>query len=138
VRRINLAVAAVLIIAAGIAGISLTPAAPARAQVSCTNWSIYTDVSGWAVAIPTIGMQTYRDNCDLGLGNDSQAVAALQDSLNHCYGQHLTVDGIYGPLTQAAVEYAQRSAGITVDGIYGPQTRDHIKWWDHLTPCARL
>ena len=33
------------------------------------------------------------------------------------------VDGLYGPLTEAAVERAQRDSGVSVDGIVGPQTR---------------
>jgi len=74
----------------------------------------------------------------LGLGNDSQAVVALQETLDGCYGQHLAVDGDYGPLTQAAVEVAQRDAHVTVDGIYGPQTRNAINWWDFGDDCARL
>ena len=44
--------------------------------------------------------------------------------------QHLTVDGDYGPLTEAAVKVAQRDAGVTQDGVYGPQTRDAITWYD--------
>lgn len=34
----------------------------------------------------------------------------------------LTVDGVAGPLTQAATRTAQRALGVTVDGIIGPQT----------------
>jgi len=88
--------------------------------------------------VPTIGNNTHRDNCELGLGNNSQAVVALQETLDGCYGQHLAVDGDYGPLTQAAVEVAQRAANVPVDGIYGPVTRDHIKWFDFGGDCARL
>ena len=33
------------------------------------------------------------------------------------------VDGLYGPLTEAAVERFQRDSGLSVDGIVGPQTR---------------
>src|SRR5215469_6933877 len=32
------------------------------------------------------------------------------------------IDGIYGPVTTAAVKAFQSNAGITVDGIAGPQT----------------
>lgn len=136
-RRIALAAAAVLVAASGVAGITLAAAGPASAQASCTGTSVYTDAKGFGVFIPTIGNNTHRDNCDLGLGNDSDAVATLQNTLNYCYGQHLTIDGDYGPLTQAAVKVAQRAVNIPADGIYGPQTRDHIKWYDG-TPCSKL
>ena len=137
-RRITLAAVAVLVAASGVTGVTLAAAAPASAQASCTGSSGYTDVKGFGVLVPTIGNNTHQDNCELGLGNDSQAVVALQETLDGCYGQHLAVDGDYGPLTQAAVEVAQRDAHVTVDGIYGPQTRNAINWWDFGDNCARL
>ena len=127
-RRIALTAAAVLVATSGVAGITLAAVAPASAQASCTGSSGYTDVKGFGVLVPTIGNNTHQDNCELGLGNDSQAVVALQETLDGCYGQHLAVDGDYGPLTQAAVEVARRAAHVTVDGVYGPVTRDHINW----------
>ncbi|MCA1702237.1 MAG: peptidoglycan-binding protein [Actinobacteria bacterium] len=32
------------------------------------------------------------------------------------------IDGIFGPLTEAAVRAFQQGAGIDVDGVVGPQT----------------
>jgi hypothetical protein len=51
---------------------------------------VYHDVIGALVNIPTIGNNTGRDYCDLGVGNSSSAVEDLQFELNDCYGQHLT------------------------------------------------
>jgi hypothetical protein len=48
---------------------------------------------GNGVLVPAIGYQTHRDDCELGAGNDSYAVVALQETLNDCCGQHLTVGG---------------------------------------------
>jgi peptidoglycan hydrolase-like protein with peptidoglycan-binding domain len=38
----------------------------------------------------------------------------------------LTIDGLNGPLTQAAVKAFQTAHGLTVDGIAGPQTKAAI------------
>jgi tyrosinase len=46
----------------------------------------------------------------------------VQSSLNQVNGERLAVDGIFGPLTGAAVRRFQTKARITVDGIVGPQT----------------
>ncbi len=50
-------------------------------------------------------------------------VRALQRSLRALGQQPGPVDGLYGPLTKAAVERLQRERGLAVDGIVGPQTR---------------
>ncbi len=50
-------------------------------------------------------------------------VRALQRSLRALGQQPGPVDGVYGPLTKAAVERLQRERGLAVDGIVGPQTR---------------
>jgi peptidoglycan hydrolase-like protein with peptidoglycan-binding domain len=38
------------------------------------------------------------------------------------FGAGLAVDGIFGPLTQAAVQNFQATHGLVVDGIVGPRT----------------
>jgi hypothetical protein len=73
----------VLVTASGITGITLASALPASAQASCTGSSAYTNAGGHLVFVPTIGSDTHRDNCDLGLGNDSNAVFWLQTTLNN-------------------------------------------------------
>lgn len=51
----------------------------------------------------------------------SAAVKTLQTRLN-VHGAHLTVDGVFGPVTEAAVVAFQKAAKLTVDGIVGPLT----------------
>jgi hypothetical protein len=73
-------------------------------------------------------------DCYLHHGPNGGGVAALQRSLNACNGQHLVVDGSFGPRTEAAVRAVQRANGIVVDGVYGPQTRDHMAWLVWTSP----
>jgi peptidoglycan hydrolase-like protein with peptidoglycan-binding domain len=50
-------------------------------------------------------------------------VRALQRRLRALGHRPGPVDGLYGPLTEAAVERLQRDSGLSADGIVGPQTR---------------
>jgi peptidoglycan hydrolase-like protein with peptidoglycan-binding domain len=58
-------------------------------------------------------------------GDSGACVSVLQELLNF-YGQGLSVDGSFGPLTDTAVENFQRQAGIGVDGQVGPTTRGDL------------
>jgi lysozyme family protein len=63
-------------------------------------------------------------------GTTGPAVRAVQDQVNfrnNKNGRTLTVDGIFGPRTAAAVKAFQRGMsaeipGFAVDGVVGPQT----------------
>jgi putative chitinase len=57
----------------------------------------------------------------LQMGDEGPAVSALQAELNEA-GVHVAEDGDFGPETRAAVEQFQRAHGLTVDGVVGPQT----------------
>lgn len=64
---------------------------------------------------------------------DAPTVEAVQTWLNDNYNAGLTVDGIYGRLTKAALVRAlqtelnrQCDAGLVVDGIFGPRTKAAI------------
>lgn len=48
-------------------------------------------------------------------------VSVLQSKLN-AHGQHVTVDGDFGPATKAAVEAFQKDHGLVQDGVVGPLT----------------
>lgn len=63
------------------------------------------------------------------IAENGSSVSSVQSWLNLSYNTGLDVDGIYGPLTRAALVKAlqtelnvQFGAGLAVDGIYGPQT----------------
>lgn len=56
-------------------------------------------------------------------GSIGEAVQLLQSQLNLLSGQSkLTVDGDFGPTTEAAVKALQKSHKLLVDGVVGPQT----------------
>ncbi|MCL2751557.1 MAG: peptidoglycan-binding protein [Firmicutes bacterium] len=60
-------------------------------------------------------------------GSRGESVRTLQTMLNKSRVLHpsvplVSVDGIFGPLTAAAVRAFQRSAGLAADGIVGPIT----------------
>jgi len=57
----------------------------------------------------------------LKIGSSGTAVRTLQQGLAS-KGYSLSVDGVFGPVTQSAVMSFQRSQGIIVDGIVGPVT----------------
>lgn len=57
----------------------------------------------------------------LSRGSQGPRVEALQRALNN-QGASLTVDGDFGPGTEAAVRTYQRQNALTADGIAGPKT----------------
>jgi peptidoglycan hydrolase-like protein with peptidoglycan-binding domain len=69
-----------------------------------------------------VGNQTWpRLTVQVQFGSTGSAVRAVQQNLN-VFGADLAVDGIFGPLTQAAVRHFQATHGLVVDGSVGPRT----------------
>src|ERR671914_876570 len=56
----------------------------------------------------------------------SKAVRDLQLRLRRLGDRPGPIDGLYGPMTEAAVERFQRSHGLAVDGVVGPQTKGRL------------
>jgi peptidoglycan hydrolase-like protein with peptidoglycan-binding domain len=54
-------------------------------------------------------------------GDENHPVRTLQDLLR-ARGHTVTVDGIFGPATEAAVRAFQQEKHLTVDGVVGPAT----------------
>ena len=61
-------------------------------------------------------------------GSRGASVVELQEFLN-TQGYSLAVDGIFGPLTEAAVRGFQSTNGLSVDGIVGAQTWGSIMYY---------
>jgi peptidoglycan hydrolase-like protein with peptidoglycan-binding domain len=68
----------------------------------------------------------------VGQGQAGPQVRDLQQRLN-ALGAKLTVDGIFGPKTLAAVRAFQSARGLTVDGLVGPKTTAALR----ATPKAK-
>ena len=64
------------------------------------------------------------------VGSRGDDVQRIQRCLNSVNNAGLATDGIFGPLTQAAVMNFQRSRGLNPDGIVGPLT------WEALMPAC--
>lgn len=58
----------------------------------------------------------------LRYGDKGKDVKYLQDFLNWCLGETLTIDGHYGPSTRNAVKKYQKEYGLEVDGKFGPKS----------------
>jgi peptidoglycan hydrolase-like protein with peptidoglycan-binding domain len=56
----------------------------------------------------------------------SKAVRELQLHLRRLGDRPGQIDGLYGPLTEAAVERFQRSHGLAIDGVVGSQTKGRL------------
>src|SRR6478752_2155560 len=54
-------------------------------------------------------------------GSQGHPIRTLQ-SLLRAHGHNLTIDGMFGPATEAAVKAFQTSKGMAADGIMSPQT----------------
>jgi peptidoglycan hydrolase-like protein with peptidoglycan-binding domain len=72
------------------------------------------------------------------VGSQGFAVRLLQQALGRLGHSPGTVDGIFGPLTDAAVRAFQHARGITVDGLVGGQTRSQISLIGALADGASL
>ena len=60
-------------------------------------------------------------------GSKGGYVKELQTILNYNYGAHLSVDGVFGSLTEIAVIAFQKLRGLRADGVVGPLTWAELK-----------
>jgi peptidoglycan hydrolase-like protein with peptidoglycan-binding domain len=107
---------------AGLACLGTATPAMAVPQCSWANSGTYNDTY-----VPVAGSFPGTPACIMGRGANSDAVDALQHSMNACYGERLATDGIFGANTQAALIRTQRKVGVSVDGVYGPVTARAMK-----------
>jgi len=112
----------------------LVPESAYAATPVCASWSITQGDNVYEWHTPTSGSGNQNRACSLKQGNTGWGVVVLQEALRACFGQNISADGQFGPLTKNALRNAQSQinsrygAGIAVDGEYGPQTASW--WWD--------
>jgi peptidoglycan hydrolase-like protein with peptidoglycan-binding domain len=112
--------------------------ATASAAVFCDSTSLVPGISPLngvpdTVRVPSVGLDTGDDNCNLEYGDDNTGVSRLQIALNDCNyfafdASSVAVDGDYGPDTRTAVEQTQEYWGVTADGEFGPNTAKAMLW----------
>jgi hypothetical protein len=96
------------------------------------NDAIVVESAGGGALVP-VGTDLLGSSADLDCtmaegDEDDDAVTVLQDALVRCHGQALTVDGVYGQPTRAAVAAVEEQNGVPADGVYGPETRQVMQW----------
>lgn len=74
-----------------------------------------------APVTPASKTRTLKSGCK---GED---VKTLQSNLNKIMNAGLTVDGDFGPKTDAAVRAFQKKYGLTVDGLFGPKSAEKME-----------
>jgi hypothetical protein len=105
--------------------VAAVPAAPAMAATPYCNVAIvHTNSAGQDLFMPGSDFNfSFTPDCIMAQGAFGNHVAQLQSTMNTCYGEHLTVDRDFGPLTKAALKRTQTKVHVQSDGVYGPQTR---------------
>lgn len=100
--------------------------------------------------VPSTYANSYNYNCVVARGDHNLAVLVVQESLNACYRQGLATDSDFGPKTEQGVRNAQTAIRnvfgnvLTVDGRFGPitssyaqfQIYDHSAGGAHTGDCA--
>lgn len=128
ITRTKAALTTGALVLAGMGGTLLT-ATPAAAIGWCNSTvTVRGSFIEWAGEAKIPSYNTNK-TCQMSKGSNSNAVSALQLTLNKCYGEKLSVDREFGENTRLALVRAQKRAGVTGDGIYGPNTARALSWY---------
>lgn len=87
---------------------------------TATNATTPARTTTGAATTPAAG--TSGPTTTLKPGDHGSEVTALQQALNRLGYPIGTVDGVYGPATQAALARFQTASRLTADGVFGPAT----------------
>jgi peptidoglycan hydrolase-like protein with peptidoglycan-binding domain len=128
-------------------GLVLVPSGSASAATSLCTITVNAVRGGQNIAVPATGGGDLRCLIGRTQAANSNVVRTLQSTLKVCYPNvrlaspyqnervgNLSVDGDFGPRTEAALKGVQSSIGTAADGVYGPNTRDRMRFRSNDTP----
>lgn len=78
--------------------------------------------AGASAPTPVVSEPSDDNEPTIQLGSTGAAVERAQQLLTAKFNHPLTIDGDFGPLTEAAVKDVQEFFKVTVDGVVGPVT----------------
>jgi peptidoglycan hydrolase-like protein with peptidoglycan-binding domain len=117
--RLPWVLTAALTLGAPASGLAATSDAHPERQAALAAWGDY-HPKGWSAGSVARGTGYWRPGASL-------RVREVQRRLNQLdYGAG-RVDGLFGPLTDAAVRRYQRDRALQLDGIVGPQTLEDLR-----------
>jgi hypothetical protein len=87
---------------------------PAAADAPAHNWSFASALASARTVGPGAGYDSARG---------SKLVRGLQRRLRSLGHEPGPIDGLFGPLTEAAVMRFQQARGLVADGVVGPRTK---------------
>ncbi|WP_406198859.1 peptidoglycan-binding protein [Streptomyces sp. NBC_01017] len=122
-----LAVSSAVLLAVRLLGGAGETAAPLAASAASAPASSSQSAPAYACRVERVGGRWYAGisptrGAILANGHAGPEVAEAQCLLRRAGISPGGIDGIFGPLTEAAVRRAQQRAGLVVDGIIGPHT----------------
>ncbi|MEO6123743.1 MAG: peptidoglycan-binding domain-containing protein [Ilumatobacteraceae bacterium] len=101
---------------------SVTTAAAVTTTSAPAATAESTSTTSAATSTTVAGSRSVTDPADnVKLGDTGEGVKIIQYTLV-ANGSKIGVDGNFGPVTDAAVRDFQKSKGLTVDGVVGPKT----------------
>lgn len=140
-------VATGLAVALAAVGLALVPAGVAAAATPLCTTTVNVNRGGNNLAVPAASNGSVTCLIGRTQAANSAVVRTLQYTLKTCYptvrlaspysGElvgNLSIDGSFGPRTEAAMKGVQSNIGTTPDGVYGPNTRNAMRFTSNDVP----
>ena len=127
--------------------LTLVPSGVASAATPLCTTMVNVNRGGNNLSVPATGSGNVTCLISRSQAANSAVVRGLQYTLRTCYPNvhlaspysgelvgNLSVDGSFGPRTEAAVKGVQSTIGTTPDGGYGPNTRNAMRFTSNDVP----